>query len=143
MKHLILSAAMLFAASASQAKVICNVNSSDPKQDMVFDRVLFSSEVTSPHYLIVSKDAQSAQEVQINQFDNFAKLRAINGQTMVTLSQQENGQYAITVGHVDVTKGKTNALPLDAMAFGAVTDQQFLDLIVPAKNLSIICTTLK
>jgi hypothetical protein len=139
MKKAILIAAMVLGASVSHAKTVCSISAGNPTQDMVFDRGLFNAEITAPNYVLVRKDLSSAQEVQLSQFDSYAKWKAVNGDTLVTFSQQENGEYGITVGVIDISKAKTNMLPLEAMAIGPVTDKQFLNLILPKKNLSLIC----
>ena len=140
MKNILVYAAMFLVTCVSQAKTVCNVNAGDPKQDMVFDRTLFTGEVTTPRYLLIKAEAQSAEEVQLTQFDSFEKWKAVNGATLVSLSVQENGEYGITVSHLDHSK-RSNMLPLDAMAIGPVVDKQFLTLIVPAKNLSVVCVS--
>ena len=141
MKRLISLTVILFLAGAAQAKTICSLESGDPKQDMVFANVLFSGEVIAPKYLLVNKAASAATEVQMSQFTTYEQWKAINGQTLVTFSPQQNGGYGITVGEIDL--GKTNALPLVALVIGAVTEANPLSLIVPAKNLSGICVNLK
>ena len=141
MKTVLTLTAIMLAATLSQAKTVCNLNSGDPQKDMVFDHVLFSGEITSPKILLVSKDNSSASEVQLSQFTSFEKWKAIDGRTLVTFSQQ-NGSYGITVGQIDTSKGDTNALPLNAMAIGPVTQQSPLNLVVPPKNLSAICVQL-
>lgn len=141
MKRVITIAALLLSANFASAKANCHINTGSAK-DMVFDRILFSAEVSSPRYVLVKKGAQAAQEVQLDQFDTYEKWKAVNGATVVTLSPQQNGEYGITVGHIDISKSE-NMLPLDAMAIGPVTDQQFLNLILPQANLSVICLSSK
>lgn len=129
---------MLMIGTISQAKVLCNVNSGDQKQDMVFDKMLITTDVSAPRYIIVKTGNTSAEEVQLTQFDTLEKWQAINGVTLISLSQQQNGGYGITASTVDVSK-LSNMLPLDAVAIGPVADKQFLNLILAKQYLSIVC----
>ena len=143
MKRTLLLTALLLAASASQAKIQCNVNSGSLKQKMIYDKMLFTGEVTmgKPRYFVIDQSGSSAREIQPAQFTTFGIWEAIDGLTMVSLSLAEDGRSGITVGPIDVSKAQGNALPLEAIAFGAVTDTQSLNLVVPTRNLSIICAS--
>lgn len=141
MKHVLVIASLILAANFASAKTLCGINT-DPHKDMAFDRTLFSAEISSPTYVLVKKGAQAAEEVELSQFDTYAKWKAINGATIVTFSAQQNGQFGITVAHVDISKSK-NMLPLDVMASGPVDEQKFLHLVLPQKNLSLICGSSK
>lgn len=129
-------------SSISQAKVICNVDSGDPKQDMVFDKLLITTEVSSPKYILIKAGNTSAVEVQLAQFDSLEKWQSINGASLVSLGEQQNGEFGITASTIDISKS-SNILPLDALALGPIVEKQYLNLILPNKNLSIICFTQK
>jgi hypothetical protein len=140
MKHLMILATIVFAAQLSQAKTICNVNAGSGK-DMVYDRTLLSTEATLGKYILISKDKSSASEVQLSQFGSLEKWQAINGLTLITVSEQKNGTYGITAGKVDTAK-TSNILPMTAVALGTVRPDQFLTLILPQANLSVVCMLL-
>jgi hypothetical protein len=139
MKALFTMTAILLAASVSSAKTFCSISSGIPQRDMVYDRSLFSGEITSPKYILVNKDLTAAAEVQLSQFTTMEQWKAIDGQVLVSFSNPQNDTYGITVGQIDMSKADTNALPLVALAVGPVTEKGPLTLVVPQNRLSTVC----
>lgn len=141
MKHVFAIAILLFAANVASAKTYCSISTNQSKE-MVFDRSLFNAEVSSPKYVLVKKDLQIAEEIQLSKFDTYEKWKAIDGEMFVTFGAQPDGQYGITFGHVDISKSE-NMLSLDAIIIGSVAEQKFLNLMLPQKKLSLTCVFLK
>jgi hypothetical protein len=136
MKHVLVLTSILLMAGVSQAKTFCTVETGN--HDMNFTHVIYSGELTTPKYILISKDQTSVREVS-----DLANLewKAINGQTLVTFSTQEPSMLAIVVSEVDLSK-KADILPVSALATGPVELQKPLVLIVPAMNLSANCMSL-
>ncbi len=139
----LLIAMMIFTASLSQAKVQCTVSAAPSVKEGDYTQPLWAGEAVKSLYLVVNKTTFSVQEVDVTQFTSFEQWKKINGSAIVILNPQENNQYMMAVGHVDASRGQTNALPMDAIAFGKLNDQQFLALMVPSQNLAVTCAILK
>jgi hypothetical protein len=128
---------MLVSAMA-QATTVCSVVAGNAKEQ-VYDHILWSGDMTQDHYVVVDKNAKSAREVKFDNLASAAALKALNGQTLISFSKGENGGYSITAGTVDTSKSE-NVFPISAMAFGGVSKTQVLDLLLPPKGLSLVCS---
>lgn len=138
MKALIFMAVMI-ASGLANAKTVCTLNAANPKLDMVFDRTLYSAEVSGPKYLVYRAGEASAREFDLNHV-SYDQMKSMNGATVVTFGPTAAGTVGITIGHIDLSK--SNALPTDSMAFGQPTGQIGITLIAPAIGLSAACITL-
>ena len=138
MKKFIAMTVLSLVASVGQASVSCTVNSDQGKQETLITRDLGSS-----HLILISRDFKSAREIEFKEFDTKAKWLAINGQTLLSVSEAEPGNVGITAGTIHFAPGVKNALPMDAMSIGSVErEKQFLALMLPQKHLSITCAYL-
>jgi hypothetical protein len=138
MKNALMITTLLFAASLAQAKTVCTIDSAT-KQDMNFDQVLFSSEVTGAKYVVI--DNGHASEIQLSAANGGELLKSNDGKTLVIFGLAPDGTASIGIGHIDMAKAD-KVLQFNSMAMGSVADQ-LLDLVVPSKNLSAFCQSLK
>jgi hypothetical protein len=139
MKYAIILAAVLLTSTVSQAKTLCNLNTG---KDDIYDKILFTGEVDTNKLLIIRKGSDRVEEFNYEQLTTVQQWKAVDGSTMVVFSR-DGGDYAIGIGRVDMSKGKTNALPIEAIVSGAISEKRPLSLTMPAKRLSAVCFELK
>ena len=138
MKRILILAALLIGSTISQAKTICSVAASS-KMDQTYDLHLFSDAVEASRILLIKNGSQVAEELRLNELKTFEQWKAIDGATLVALSQTDvNNQFSISVGYVDISNSE-NMLPLGSMASGSVSDGKPLSLIAIEKGISIVC----
>lgn len=135
MKAIIFTTLMI-ASGLANAKTVCTLNAANPKLDMVFDRALYSSEVSAPRYLVYRAGDVAASEFDLKHV-SYAQLKSMNGATFVTFGPTAASTVGITLGHIDLSK--SNVLPIDAVAFGEPTGQAGINLIAPKLGLSASC----
>lgn len=141
MKFAAIIAAALASVNIASAKTVCNINAGSSK-DMVFDKILYSGEVRGPRFFLLKDSLQSVEEVNLDQMNSYEKWKLINGNTFVTFDVEDDGQASIAIGRVDISKSD-NILPLEAITVGMLGEQKFLNLIVPQKDLSLLCSSSK
>lgn len=128
--------AIVTMSAAAQAKTICTVNK---RSNMQFGETVFNGEVTGPQMLILTE--KGAASFNLSELKTPNHWQDINGKTIVTLGVQQDGIFAMSVTHVDLSK-KQNALPMDAMALGYLGDRRSLTLIAPTRGISVNCMEL-
>lgn len=131
MKHAI-AVLVLVLGFQAQAAVTCNINAST-KGDDSYDRILVSHEMSQGAIFVIENG--SARKIEFGAKENWA---AIDGRTVISVSSPSEGSYGIAVNHVDMKRSE-NILPLDLMTLGTVTEKQPLNLVLPKKNLSVLC----
>lgn len=129
--------AALILGTVAQAKTICTINKENPKEEMTFDQTVFSGEVQDSEIFVLKPNGSLVRNFNLEGINSEAEFKGLDKSTIISVSKQENGMYGITVGTFDVSKGETNALPMDAMALGS--SDKVLNLIAAKKDLSIAC----
>lgn len=140
MKNAIVLMAMFLSAGLAHGKTVCNVNTSSQKT-MEFDKILASTEVSSPKYFILKKGSGAAEEVDVGTLNTKQKWQAVDGATMIVFAQQAQGHYSISIGRVNAAD-EENLYAIEAMTSGEIRENGFLNLLSPRKNLSVICFNL-
>lgn len=136
MKMTVILAALMIGTMA-QAKTLCTINKQNPKEEMTFDQTIFSGEVQDSEIFVLKPDGSLVRNFKLDGIKSEAEFRRLDKSTIISVSKQENGMYGITVGTFDVSKGDSNALPMDAMALGSA--DKILNLIAAKKDLSVAC----
>ena len=136
MKNIIAMTVLSLVASVGQANVNCTVTNDQGSQN-----VLIARDLSSAHLILISRDQKSVREIQLKELDTKEKWLAVDGQTLLSVSEAQPGIVGITAGTVRFAKASTNALPMEAMAIGSVErEKQFLTLMLSQKHLSITCS---
>lgn len=140
MKAVITLAAILLATGVSQAKTVCNLNTTSTGEGTTFDQILHTAEVSTTQYVVVDTDRRSAKEVQLTDFDSAEKLNRIDKMTLVAFNPKAGGGSAsITASQIDMSNLQGNALPLQAMATGPIGEKAGLTLYLPSQKLWAVC----
>ena len=143
MKRLFVTAAVLLVAQISNAQINCNVSTGNiSPSNLTFDQLLYTGAINDTTYVLVQTGSSNAKAVTLSELDTYAKLKAVNGATLVTFSGSNPAGFSITASKIDVSKTEQIFAP-QAMAFGALDEQRGLNLILPTAKLSLNCTASK
>ncbi|MGZ6441769.1 MAG: hypothetical protein ACXWRU_17045 [Pseudobdellovibrionaceae bacterium] len=138
MKKALLTAAMVVMGSVSQAKVLCNISGESLKQHSIFDRPLYSSEITSQKMVVVSDDTSNANELVLENPRSLIQWQFLAGKTAVFISQKESSVY-ISIGNLFANK-TNEIMSTDAATAGEVSPTH--PLILMSHHISATCYSL-
>lgn len=137
MKTILMTIAMLTAASFAQAKTVCGVSTG---KNGTYDQPIYSGELSESKLALISQDGQAASELVAQDLDTLEKWKAIDGRSIMFFSKYDGG-VSVGMAKVNVAAGANGGqmLEIDAMTAGPITPTSALTLLLPSKNLAGFC----